>query len=131
MLSANARNMFEKLTSLLTESDMGVVPRLIVVNENSKDWRQTVINGVTIDKDVFHSDDFVINCKWYLDDELQEEIFKGSLQLALHNMLTAVIKTDSMIVTVQNKISKFWKGRKVERDMKLVYIVLYNETQTT
>lgn len=115
----------EELFTMLSESDKEAVPRIIIV-KNNKLWREEITSGVNQDISIFKSNNFVVTCKRHLDDELESNKFKGDLYLALHNALTYLDETDNMIITVENIISKFVRGAKASRTIKLVYIVIHS-----
>jgi len=109
---------------MLTESEKEAIPRIIMVNSNNKLWRQTIAKAIDIDASTFKSDNYVITCRRYLNDELEQDEFKGSLKLSLHNALTHIDDTDNMIISVENLAYKYLKGMRLQKSIKLVYIVL-------
>jgi hypothetical protein len=125
MKSDNSINTLnEILFTMLSESDKEVIPRIIMVDNRSKLWRLTVSKAIDLDSAIFKSDDYILTCRRYLNDELELRKFKGNLNLALHNVLTCIDDTDNMIITVENLVHKYFKGKKIQRSIKLVYIVL-------
>lgn len=124
MLTDNSKTKLNELLTMLNQSDIEVVPRVIVVTKDNKNWRETITKGVYQDISIFKSSDFIISCKRHLNDELESKKFKGDLCLALHNVLASLNGTVSMVITVENIMCKFTKGIKVEKTTKLVYIVL-------
>jgi len=127
MKSDNSMNELNKiLITMLSESDKGAVPRIIMVGSRNKLWRQIIAEGIDLDSGMFKSSEYVLSCRRYSNDELELKKFNGCLKLALHNLLTCVKDTDNMIITVENMVYKFLKGVRVQRTIKVVYIVLQN-----
>ncbi len=124
MLTDNSKNKLNELLSMLNQTDIEVVPRIIMVTKDDKNWRETITKGIIQDISIFKSSEFTLSCKRYFGDELESMKFKGDLCLALHNVLASLNGIESMVITVENTMRRFPKGIKVEKTMKLVYIVL-------
>lgn len=120
MLTTNTISALDKLIPLLGDNEVKAVPRIIVVDS---DWRKSITDGIFLDRPVFTGTQFNISCQFASSSKIE---FKGSLELALHNVLASVERPGNMVITVENIITKFVKGVKAKRSMKLVYIVLKN-----
>lgn len=126
MKSDNSKDKLNELLSMLTQSDKEAVPRFVMLDQGNNKWREDITKAIDLDMNIFKSDNFVLTCKRPLDDKAEPMEFKGNLYLALHNVLAYVDENESMVITVQNIVSKFIKGVKATRTIKLVYIVVVN-----
>lgn len=118
MLSTCTLSALDKIMLLLTDVEVKSVPRIIVVDS---DWRKTITNAITLDKGIMKGEKFIVTVQFASMNTLQQ---KGSLELSLHNVLASMDKPSNMVVTVENIVTKFVKGRKLEQTFKLSYIVI-------
>jgi hypothetical protein len=123
MLSISSKNTFYELCTMMTESEIGLVPRVIMVNSSNNSWRQEITKAIDLDRNIFKGSNFVLTCKRHLNGKCEEFKFKGDLDLSLHNVLASVKSNDNMLITVENIVTSFIKGRKIEKTVKLIYIV--------
>jgi len=118
MLSTCTLSALDKIMLLLTDVEVKSVPRIIVVDS---DWRKTITNAITLDKGIMKGERFIVTAQFTSMNTLQQ---KGSLELALHNVLACMHKPSNMLITVENIVTKFVKERKIEKINKLSYIVI-------
>lgn len=124
MISDNSKNNVNELLSILTESDKEAIPRIIMVNCNNKLWKQTIAEAIDRDRILFKSDSYVITCRRYLGDGFEVREFKGQLSLTLQSILTCIDEIDNMVITVKNLSYIYIKGKKLQKIIKLVYIII-------
>lgn len=124
MVSMSTKKAFDKAISLLYDSDTESIPRLVIVNS---DVKASINKAIDMDRNIFKSDSFILTCQ--RGEEFETIQLKGSLNLTLHNILASAGYAKNMILTVENVISKFVKGHKVERTIKLIYVVISRDEE--
>ncbi len=126
MMLENSSIILGKMYFKLSKEEIDLIPRSIIIN-NPKLWRQTIINAINKDINIFKSRYFSLTYERYIEnDEAKPKPYTGNLNMALHNLLADLNEIESLFIRVENFYYNEIREKSSKQTIKLIYVIVKN-----
>lgn len=126
MLTERFQNNLTKLMEITNTSNDTNTCKVIVISDNNKAWKKSILDAIFVDHSLFKSKHYNITCENFENEKHDKYDFNGCINVQIKNILDAMNNFECMLITINGLCYCYNREKGMPEKSKFVYIIVKN-----